>query len=136
MIAVTEKGACMNDAMKISEAEWLVCQVLWRQSPLTANEIIGQLEGKTGWNPSTIKTLINRLVKKNILGFEVHGREYLYSPRIGEEECIQAQTRSFVQRVWGGESGAMMVSFLKHQELSPGDIAELRALLKEKRGRN
>jgi predicted transcriptional regulator len=29
----------------------------------------------------------------------------------------------------------MMASFLKHQELSAGDIAELRALLKEKRGK-
>jgi BlaI family penicillinase repressor len=125
----------MNDAMRISEAEWLVCQVLWQQSPLTALEIVSRLEGKTGWSPSTIKTLINRLVKKNVLGFEIHGREYLYSPRIGEEECIQAHTQSFVQRVWGGASGAMMASFLKHQKLSPGDIAELRALLKEKRGR-
>lgn len=125
----------MNDAMKISEAEWRVCQVLWRQSPLTANAIIGGLVGKTGWNPSTIKTLLNRLVKKNVLRFELHGREYLYSPRIGEEECIQAHTQSFVQRVWGGAAGAMMTAFLKHQELSPGDIAELRALLKEKRGR-
>jgi BlaI family transcriptional regulator, penicillinase repressor len=125
----------MNNAMKISEAEWLVCQILWRQSPLTALEIISRLEGKTGWNPSTIKSLINRLVKKNVLGFEIQGREYLYSPRIGEEECIQAHTQSFVQRVWGGASGAMMVSFLKHQKLSPGDIDELRALLKEKRGR-
>jgi BlaI family penicillinase repressor len=125
----------MNDAMKISEAEWLVCQVLWRQSPLTASEIIGQLGSRIGWSTSTIKTLLNRLVKKNVVQFEVHGREYLYSPRIGEEECIQAHTRSFVQRVWGGATGAMMASFLRHQELSPGDIAELRALLKEKRSR-
>lgn len=125
----------MNDAMKISEAEWRVCQVLWRQSPLTALEIIRRLEGKTGWSPSTIKTLINRLVKKNVLGYEILGREYLYSPRIGEEECIMAHTQSFVQRVWGGASGAMMVSFLKHQRLTSGDIAELRALLKEKQGR-
>jgi BlaI family penicillinase repressor len=125
----------MHDAMKISEAEWVVCQVLWRRSPQTANEIIAKLADKTDWNPRTIKTLLNRLVKKNVLGFENHGREYHYFSRLGEEECVQAHTQSFVKRVFDGAAGAMLVSFLKNQQLSARDIAELKTILEKKAGR-
>jgi BlaI family penicillinase repressor len=122
----------MNEAMKITEAEWLVCQVLWRRSPLTANEIVDNLAGRTDWNPRTIKTLLNRLVKKNVLGFENHGREYLYFPRLEKEECVRVHTESFVKRVFDGAAGAMVASFLRNRQLSAKDIAELKSILDKK----
>ena len=125
----------MNEAMKISEAEWRVCQVLWRRSPQTANEIVTALADKTDWNPRTVKTLLNRLVKKNVLDYESRGREYHYSPRLSEEECVQAQTQSFVKRVFNGAAGAMVATFLNSQKLTPKEIAELKAILKQKAGK-
>lgn len=125
----------MNQAMKISEAEWRVCQVLWRRSPQTGNEIVEALAGKTDWNPRTVKTLINRLVKKNILGYENRGREYHYFPRLSEEECIQAHTQSFVKRVFDGAAGAMVATFINSQQLSPDEIAELKEILEKKKGK-
>jgi BlaI family penicillinase repressor len=125
----------MNRAMKISEAEWRVCQVLWRRSPQTGNEIVEALGDKTDWSPRTIKTLINRLVKKNVLGFDSRGREYHYFPLLSEEECIQAHTQSFVKRVFDGAAGAMVATFLNSQQLSPEEIAELKKILGKKRGK-
>jgi BlaI family transcriptional regulator, penicillinase repressor len=125
----------MNEAMKISEAEWRVCQVLWRRSPQTANEIVAMLADKTDWNPRTVKTLLNRLVKKNVLGYEIRGREYHYIPRFSEEECVQAQTQSFVKRVFDGAAGAMVATFLNSQQLSPKEISELKVILKQKAGK-
>ena len=124
----------MHDAMKISDAEWLVCRVLWRDSPLTANDIIDRLANETDWSPRTIKTLLNRLIKKNVLGFETQGRGYLYFPLLGEKECLKAHSHSFVQRFFDGATGAMLASFIEHQELSDGEIAELKAILEKKRG--
>jgi BlaI family transcriptional regulator, penicillinase repressor len=124
----------MNAAMKISEAEWRICQVLWRRSPRTANEIVASLADKTTWNPRTVKTLLNRLIKKNVLCFENHGREYHYSPRLSEEECVRAQTQSFVKRVFNGAAGAMVTAFLDYQQLSSEEITELKAILEKKVG--
>lgn len=125
----------MNRAMRISEAEWRICQVLWRRSPLTGNEIVEALADKTEWSPRTIKTLINRLVKKSILGYNIQGREYHYYPRLSEEECIQAHTQSFVKRVFDGAAGAMVATFLNSQQLSPKEIAELKEILEKKKGK-
>ena len=126
----------MSKALKISEAEWRVCQALWRHSPQTANEIVAKLTDKTNWNPRTVKTLLNRLTKKQVLRYETHGREYLYFPRLGEEECVLAQTRSFVKRVFDGAAGTMVATFLRSQQLSTQEIAELKKILKKKTGKS
>ena len=124
----------MSKTTKISGAEWRVCQVLWRQSPLTANEIVEALADSVTWNPRTIKTLLTRLVKKGALGYESIGREYHYFPRIGEEECVAAHTQSFVERVFNGEAGAMVAAFIKQQRLTDQEISELKAILEQKSG--
>ena len=122
----------MKEMTKISDAEWLVCQVLWRDSPLTANEIISRLDESTGWNPSTVKTLLTRLVKKGVLDYRNIGRVYNYFPKLSEEECVEAHTRSFIDRVFNGAVGAMAAAFIKNHHLTNEEIAELKAILAQK----
>jgi BlaI family penicillinase repressor len=114
----------------ISDAEWEVMKICWLKSaPCTANEIVQALEQSTEWKPNTIKTLIGRLVKKGILGFTQEGRAYLYYPLVAEEECIKAESKSFLTRVFGGALKPMLVTFLQEEKLSQDDIEELKLLL-------
>lgn len=110
-------------------------KVLWERSPRTANEIVEILEPLTGWNPRTIRTLLNRLLKKKALRFETAGREYLYAPSVEERECVRAESQSFLDRLFGGSLKPMLVSLLEHKDLSRREIDELRKILDEK-GRN
>jgi len=119
----------MGKPERISEAEWQVCQELWRHSPQTANEIAELLAESNGWSPRTVRTLINRLVKKNVLGYESLGREYNYFPLVGRDECVAAYTQSFVERVFNGAAGALVAAFIKQQRLSAREIADLKAIL-------
>jgi len=122
----------MKKLPKISESEWLVMRVLWSKSPLTANEVVEKLAGKTKWKPKTIKTLITRLTKKKALKFEKEGRKYRYYPAVSQTECVRMERHSFVRRVYGGTSRPMLASFLEDAELSAEDIAELKNILEQK----
>jgi BlaI family penicillinase repressor len=122
----------MKKLPKISESEWLVMQVLWSKSSLTANEVVEKLAGKTKWKPKTVKTLINRLVKKGAVKFKKEGRKYRYNARISKAECVRMERSSFVRRVYGGTSRPMLASFLEDAELSAVDIAELKKILEQK----
>jgi BlaI family penicillinase repressor len=124
----------MGNVPRISDAEWQVMKVLWAQSPLTANEVVEALEASTDWNPRTIKTLLNRLVKKKALGYREEGRRYLYFPRATEAACVREESRSFLQRVYGGSLKPMLAQYLENEPLSAEDLAELRRILDE-RGR-
>lgn len=113
----------------ISDAEWMVMKVLWGKSPLTADDVVAALEDSTDWNPRTVKTLLNRLVRKKALGFEKQGRRYLYFPIAEEVACMRAEGRSFLERVYGGALMPMLASFLEEEVLSKEEIAELRRML-------
>ena len=122
----------MKDLPKISESEWLVMRVLWSKSPLTANEVVEQLTGKTQWKPKTVKTLIDRLMKKGAVRFEKEGRRHKYYPAISRAECVATERRSFVRRVYGSITKPMLAAFLEDAELSDDDIAELKEILEQK----
>lgn len=121
----------MNGLPRISESEWLVMKVLWERSPRTAGEVVEAL-ADTHWKPKTIKTLLNRLVGKKAIGFEQEGRSYRYSPRVAEEACVRAESRSFLRRVYGGALMPMLAALLDEQQLTPEQIDELKRLLESK----
>ena len=117
---------------KISESEWLVMQVLWSKGPLTANEVVEQLAVRNKWNPRTVKTLINRLLKKGALKFQKEGRQYRYIPAVNQSKCVRKETRSFVRRVYGGAVRPMLAAFLEDAKLSVDEIKELKKVLDQK----
>ena len=122
----------MKKTPRISEAEWEVMQVLWKTSPMTANDIVEELTGKTTWKRETIRTLINRLVQKKAIGFEKKGRQYDYFPLVTEAQCIKDETQSFLRRFGGRSIEPMLAAFVEEKQLSAEKIARLRQILDEK----
>jgi predicted transcriptional regulator len=115
--------------MAISEAESRVMQVLWRQSPLTAEDVVKALETSTDWHEKTIKTLLNRLLRKRAVTAIREGRRYLYSPLLERESWLAQESRSLLDRAFGGRLAPMLAHFSHHETLSADDIAELRKLV-------
>jgi len=122
----------MKAIPRISESEWQVMRSLWAKNPSTANEVVELLSATTTWKPKTIKTLLNRLVKKKALGFERRGREYHYYPLVSEAACVRAESYSFLRRVYGGALKPMLAAFLENEDLSSQDIKELKGILERK----
>jgi BlaI family penicillinase repressor len=118
----------------ISDAEWQVMNVVWDGQPLTAQEVIGKLEDQADWAPATVKTMLHRLVKKNVLTYELQGNRYVYRSRARRSDCVRQASRSFLDRVFGGESAPLLAHFLRSSKLSSEEIAELRQILNEQEG--
>jgi BlaI family penicillinase repressor len=122
----------MKSMPKISESEWLVMKEIWGEHPITANDIVGVLSDTTTWSPKTIKTLLTRLVKKGAVGYEAQGREYHYYPLIEEDVLVKEESRSFLQRVFGGTIKPMLATLVESEDLSAEDIEELKRILEKK----
>ena len=122
----------MSDKPRISDAEWQVMRVLWKKSPLTVKEIIEILAKKTTWKSETIRTLTNRLKKKKAIGFEKKGRRHYFYPLLSEEECVKADTDSFLARTGGAMLKPILTSFIEKEKLSDKEIEELRRILRKK----
>lgn len=122
----------MKKLPQISDTEWQIMKILWANAPLTANQVIEEIEGITSWKPKTVKTMLGRLVKKKAIAFNKDGRTYVYYPLVAEEECIKAESKSFLEKVFSGAMNVMFANFLEEQELSKEEIAELKRILEQK----
>ena len=122
----------MKRLPKISDAEWLVMTVLWSAPGLTADQVVAALKDRVTWNARTIRTLINRLLRKTALRYEKEGRRYRYFPAVNREQCVREERRSFVQRVYGGTVTPMLAALIEDAKLSSDEIDELKRMLDEK----
>ena len=119
----------MSEIPKISNAEWEVMKAIWNHSKITSINIIQELKDKAEWKPATVKSLINRLLNKNAIGFNKVGNEYIYFPLVSEEECIRLESQSFINRVFNGSAKSMLLNFVESKEISETDIEELKNIL-------
>ena len=122
----------MKNKTRISDAEWKVMKVLWSKPRATAKDVIRLLDDKTSWKPETIRTLINRLLAKKIVGFVKEGREYRYSPIVSEEECLEVETDSFLRRAGTKVLKPILAAFIEEQKFSKEEIKELKQILNKK----
>lgn len=103
----------------------------WLRGEGTVSDIVKTLEGRMHWKPRTVQSLINRLVQKGALGFEKLGREYLYRPKVAEDDCVMEASRSFVDRIFGGKLAPLLACFVERGEVSASEMAQLRRILEE-----
>lgn len=123
----------MKTRIRISESEWEVMNIVWEKTPVPAGEVVELLETKKGWRERTTRTLINRLVKKGVLRAERDGKRFLYRPKLTKEDCVQKESRSFLERVFGGEPAAMLIHLVSQTKLSQEEVEELQRILKQKK---
>ena len=117
------------DELKLSASEWNVLNCLWEDSPRTVMQLVAELEQSVGWAKSTTITTLRRMEEKGLVRAEQSGRGKSYTPAVEREQAATAETRSFLERVYQGSVGLMMSAMAKRQELSAGEVAQLRAIL-------
>lgn len=115
--------------MQISDAEWIVMNLIWESQPLEARQVIDQLAAANDWSPATVKTMLHRLVKKGALSTESLGKKYLYRSGVRRHDCIRRASRSFLDRVFGGNAVPALLHLVKTSKLSAEELAELRVSL-------
>lgn len=119
-------------SINISDAESHVMEVLWRApGPVVAEQVVVALSESQHWQTATIKTLLNRLLKKGAIVAQKDGRRFLYHAVLPREAWLARESESLVQRLFGGRIAPLVAQLGRQGKLSPGDIQELRKLLDE-----
>lgn len=122
--------------MHLPDSELAVIQLLWDQSPQTAEELIARLADERGWAASTVKTLLARLVRKGALRFEREGRRFLYSPLLERAAYVAQASRSFLDTLFGGRLTPLVAHLSDRHALTEEDRQQLAKLLRELEARH
>jgi BlaI family transcriptional regulator, penicillinase repressor len=121
----------MERFMGISEAEAAVMEVLWRGAPRSAEEIVEAVGAERDWREGTVKSLLNRLLKKKAIRAERDGRRYLYTPLIEREAYVSQESAGLLDRLFDGRVAPLVAHFSAQDKLSKRDVEELKRLIGE-----
>lgn len=115
----------------ISEAEREIMEVLWQRAPRSAEEILAEVGPRQHWQEGTVKSLLNRLLRKRAVKATRDGRRYLYHPLLARERYLLEESKGLLDRLFGGRVAPLVAHFSEQRKLSKKDIAELKRLIEE-----
>lgn len=117
--------------MHITAAESQVMDALWRRGALTTDEIVAEVGAAQNWGDATVKTLINRLLKKKALVSERADGRHCYRAVVQRTDYVQAESQGLLDRLFDGELAPLVAHFAKNRALKPAEIARLKKLISE-----
>ena len=116
---------------RISAAESQVMEALWADGPLGADEIVAAMARTQDWGEATVKTLINRLLKKKALASEREGGRTRYRPLVSREDYVTGESQGLLDRLFDGQLAPLVAHYARHRALSPQEVARLKRLIAE-----
>jgi predicted transcriptional regulator len=117
--------------MNITAAESQIMDTLWRRGPLTADEIVAEVAGPQGWGAATVKTLINRLLKKKAIQSQRENGAHRYRPLVERADYVQIESQGLLDRLFEGRLTPLVAHFAEHRKLKPEEIKRLKKLLED-----
>ena len=116
--------------VSLSDGEWKLMYKLWEEPSRTIAQLTAALQPETGWSKHTVITMLNRLEGKGAVSHD-GGTPRPYSATLAKEDAARAETRSFLDKVYGGRLGLMMSAMVDSRSLTQQDIDELAAILEK-----
>ncbi len=117
--------------ISVSAGELEVLRELWEDFPLSAPVLLDRVCKRKGWDESTVKTLLARLVAKEAVKQEGKKRFYQYTPLLTQEQYREQAGGLLLEQAFDSSCGALVSFFARRGKFSPEDIATLKQTLAE-----
>lgn len=117
--------------ISLSDGEWKVMNLLWKQPPKTIMQLTRELKEETDWGKHVIITMLNRLEVKGAVVHEEGGRAKQFYPAVNREDTVLEETKGFLERVYEGSVTMMVDAMVNSGSLSKKDIEELYEILQK-----
>ncbi len=125
---MTRKKHPEKPGVELTEAEWAIMRAIWQHQPCAVGTIQEALAATKGWAYSTVKTTMDRMVRKGLLQIQTIRNLNLYSATVGEVEAKRGEFRRMLTRAFGGALAPMMQFLVEHEGLSAEEARQLREI--------
>ena len=121
----------IDKTCKLTDAEWLIMEVLWEEGTFTGRKATELMKQKEGWSRSTTLTLLRRLESKGAVISSMKDGLKIFEPAILREDAALQETEDFLNKVYKGSIGLMVSALTKKESLSEQEIQKLHEILEE-----
>jgi BlaI family penicillinase repressor len=119
--------------LELTQAEWAIIEAVWANEPCAAPTVQEVLLKETGWSYSTVKTLMDRMVKKGLLETERIRNLILYRASITKQQAQKGEFMRMIKRAFNGALTPMMQFLVDSNDLTAEQLDELEQMIKSKK---
>lgn len=112
------------------DSERKIMELIWENEPISAKEISRLAEETIGWNKNTTYTVVKKLAAKGVVKREDPG--FICTSLVSRDSVRRAETKSLVDKVFGGSKKALFSALLEDETLSREEIDELRRMIERR----
>jgi predicted transcriptional regulator len=117
--------------LQITPAESLIMEALWKQGPLSFDEVMEAVAPGQNWSKSTVKTLANRLLHKEAIASERKDGRHTYRALVSREHYLQTESQGFLDRLFEGRLEPLISHFAQYRPLKPAELKRLKRLIED-----
>jgi BlaI family transcriptional regulator, penicillinase repressor len=120
--------------LDLSHAEWEIMETVWGTGgAVTVRQVLDAAYPNAEKAYTTVQTFMNILVEKGVLKRKKSGGVNLYTAAITREKIRRRAVSTVARHMFSGSFGALASYLVNSDELTPEEIAALKALLNEKK---
>ena len=119
--------------IELFESEWSILRIVWEKEPCAAPTVQEALQNEKGWAYTTVKTMMDRMVKKGLLKTKKIRNLYLYSSMVSESQAQKSEIMKTVKRAFDGTLTPMMQFLIENDELTENEYKQLENLIKNRK---
>lgn len=119
---------------ELSKAEWIVMNLCWEKGKSTARQIYEAVGEDREWEYQTVKTMLDRIVKKGYLKREKLGPLCLYQPCVKQKRVVSEAIDSFFSTVMDNGLGPLFAHLAESRKLDEKEIESLKKLIDQNKG--
>ena len=124
-----------KENLQLFESEWAILQKVWQLEPCAAPTVQEALQDEKGWAYTTVKTMMDRMVKKGLLKTEKIRNLYLYTSGITQSQARKSEITRTLKRAFDGTFTPMMQFLIENNQLSEEEYLHLEHLIKKRKHR-
>jgi predicted transcriptional regulator len=115
----------------LTPQELAIMKVVWRLETATVRDVYEALRKGRPIAYTTVMTMMHVLEDKKYLEKKSNGRAHIYTPTRPRHQVIGAMVRDFVDRVFDGASGSLLLHLAKDSRLSERQRKAVQRMLEE-----
>jgi BlaI family penicillinase repressor len=118
---------------RLPDSELEVMKIVWDAGgTVTSDVVLGRLKDKRDWKTTSVLTFLSRLADKGFLAVERRGKANIYRALVGEQEYLEKESRSFLEKLCGNSLRTLVASLYDSRAIGEDDLLELQSFIDEK----
>ena len=118
----------------ITPAELRIMKVLWQVGSGTVGDVKDALTPRGGDAPAytPVMTMMKQLARKGALEVDRARQPFVYRPVVRREQVLTQRLRQFINTVYDGQAGELVLRLVEEAELSPDELKRIEERIEAK----